>query len=161
MDRIFKISKTITIHFTAKKTTTMHHHLLAVIFFLASLPYYHLVASWRIESATRLQEQDRRTPPNTVDPDYFHPTSTGGTPGQSGHDGAVVFVAKVHTSSSTNPTHFEIIDVPPLELSATYLLKENVAQEYVVPGDGRQRPYGQVVKVKLWGGGGGGCDGGK
>jgi len=48
-----------------------------------------------------------------------------------------------------------------LELQAQYFLKENIVQKYVVPGDKRRRPYEQEVRIKVWGGGGGGCDGGR
>lgn len=104
-------------------------------------------------------QERRRTPPNTADPDYFHPTSRGGRSHHPGNDGSVVFVAHVHIA--THPTRFETIDVPPLELRARYFAKNNVVQTYVVPGDKYRRPYGQEVRVKIWGGGGGGCDGGR
>ena len=127
-------------------------------------------SSWRIEKGGNLtktsssrhqQQEERRTPPNTADPDYFHPSSSGGIAQRPGHDGTVLFVARVHHASSSPPTRFETVDVPPLELRAQYFLEENVVQEYVVPGDGRRRPYDQEVRVKIWGGGGGGCDGGE
>ena len=35
------------------------------------------------------------------------------------------------------------------------------AEEYVVTGDAKSSPYEQEVQVKLWGAGGGGCDGGR
>ena len=69
-----------------------------------------------------------------------------------------MFIAQVQT---INPTPFETVHVPPLELRAHYFGKENVMQQYVVPGDGERRPYEQEVRVKVWGAGGGGCDGGK
>ncbi|KAL7548422.1 hypothetical protein ACHAWF_011710 [Thalassiosira exigua] len=105
-----------------------------------------------------LLQEERRRPPNTSDPDYFHPSARGGRAQGPGDDGVVAFVALVPT---TNPTRFESVDVPPLELRAGYFLKENVIQEYVVPGDGQSGPYDQVVRIKAWGAGGGGCDGGR
>ena len=47
-------------------------------------------------------------------------------------------------------------------LTANYFFTENeVVQEYIVPGNKYSNPYEQIVKVKVWGAGGGGCDGGK
>ena len=122
-------------------------------------------SSWRIEKggtvtpeSSRRQEQ-RRTPPNAVDPAYVHPTARGGRAQTPGNDGAVVLVAKVH--AATHPTPFETLSVPPLELRAQYYAAEENAQRYVVPGDGRRTPYEQEVQVKVWGAGGGGCDGGE
>lgn len=34
-------------------------------------------------------------------------------------------------------------------------------QSYVIPGDTKREPYFQKVQMKLWGAGGGGCDGGR
>lgn len=138
------------------------------------------VSSWRIEKggaittkpqsssgSSHLHEQqllelwqnERQTPPNTNSPDYFYPTATGGHAQQNGNDGAAIFVAHVHTY--TPSTEFESVTVPPMELRAQYFLQENIVQEYIVPGDGRRKPYEQEVTIKIWGGGGGGCDGGE
>lgn len=117
-----------------------------------------------------------RLPPNSQDPDYIHATSSGGHVGRSGEDGAVVFIAKLPavgmstTSLELRAQYFarveeeedEFVKDVVLNASATILKKKEVAyQQYIVPGDGRRGPYDREVTVKVWGAGGGGCDGGE
>lgn len=132
-------------------------------FLLLLLPFA-AASSWRIEKGGTITTneqgwpEERKTPPNTADPDHFRPTAAGGSAQRSGSDGAVVFVAHVHAA---NPTQFETVDVPPMELRAQYFVRENVVQTYVVPGYAYGRPYMQEVRAKVWGAGGGGCNGGE
>lgn len=116
-----------------------------------------------------------RLPPNSQDPDYIHATSSGGHVGRSGEDGAVVFIAKLPaigmstTSLELRAQYFARVEEDAafekdvvLDASATILKKRGVAyQQYIVPGDGRRGPYDRDVTVKVWGAGGGGCDGGE
>ena len=146
-------------------------HNIAIIVFFCFVLLPNLISSWRIEnsgdnntltakSLSITKQLERRiTPPNIADPDYYSPTAYGGHIHQPGNHGAVIFIAKIFPS--TNPTQFESVAVPPLELKASYFLKENSIQEYIVPGDTQRSPYEQEVKIKLWGGGGGGCNGGR
>ena len=145
-------------------------HSIAIIVFFCFVLLPNLISSWRIEnsgdntltakSLSITKQLERRiTPPNIADPDYYSPTAYGGHIHQPGNHGAVIFIAKIFPS--TNPTQFESVAVPPLELKASYFLKENSIQEYIVPGDTQRSPYEQEVKIKLWGGGGGGCNGGR
>eukprot|EP00986_Skeletonema_menzelii_P006514 scaffold2479_cov153-Skeletonema_menzelii.AAC.1 len=80
---------------------------------------------------------------NTIDPDYFAPSGVGGIPQTSGGDGSVV-----------------IITSQPTELRSAFFYAGEKAS-FVVPGSTTSSPYHQVVQVKLWGAGGGGCDGGR
>ena len=146
-------------------------HSIAIIVFFCFVLLPNLISSWRIEnsgdnntltakSLSITKQLERRiTPPNIADSDYYSPTAYGGHIHQPGNHGLVVFTAKLFPS--TNPTQFESVAVPPLELKASYFLKENSIQEYIVPGDAKRSPYEQEVTIKLWGGGGGGCNGGR
>ena len=127
------------------------------------------------EELQQLQSQ-HQTPPNIIDPDYPHPISRGGDVHSSGNDGAVIFVAYVHTTaaaqssssiarsntvSRTGSNNKEATVTPPIELRSQYFLQENAIQEYIVPGNPKAKPYEQDVTIKVWGAGGGGCDGGE
>ena len=87
--------------------------------------------------------QSHRVASNTIDPDYFAPSGVGGIPQTSGGDGSVV-----------------IITSQPTELRSAFFYAGEKAS-FVVPGSTTSSPYHQVVQVKLWGAGGGGCDGGR
>lgn len=80
-------------------------------------------------------------PFNTLDPDYFAPSGKGGEPQSPGGDGSIVIITEHELRS-----HF---------------FYTGSAEDFVVHGDLRSSPYEQVVRVKLWGAGGGGCDGGR
>ena len=115
-----------------------------------------LVYSWQIKnggilSSTSLEEYQtqRITPYNTQSPDYYHPIACGGNAQSSGEDGLVVL--------STNIGN----DNTPMIIKSNYFMKENVIQEYIIPGNNSSAPYEQRVAMKLWGGGGGGCNGGR
>ena len=82
-----------------------------------------------------------RIPSNSIDPDYFAQSGVGGQ--SSGGDGSVVIVTK-----------------QPTELRSSFF-HTGSPQTYAVPGNSRRHPYEQRVDVKLWGAGGGGCDGGR
>ncbi len=121
-----------------------------------------------------------RLPPNSHDPDYVHSTSSGGHVGESGEDGAVIFIAKVpaeglSTSLELRAQYFARVEedgwlddvisdgtMNNTTATVTALKKKEVAyQEYKVPGNERRGPYTREVTVKVWGAGGGGCDGGE
>ena len=53
-----------------------------------------------------------------------------------------------------------IITKQPTELRSTFFYTGEKTS-YVVPGSTNSSPYHQVVQIKLWGAGGGGCDGGR
>ncbi len=120
-----------------------------------------------------------RLPPNSQDPDYVHSTSSGGHVGVRGEDGAVIFITKLpadglSTSLELRAQYFAIVEedgwvddaiidgTMNTTSTVTPLKKKEVAyQEYRVPGDERRGPYAREVTVKVWGAGGGGCDGGE
>ena len=106
----------------------------------------HSTIAWRIEQHHPLQ-----IPPNTQGPDYFHPSAVGGNAYKQGKDGAAVIVSKLFSKSMDEP----------LELRANFFFVNNVLQEYEIPGDRFSEPYDQVVTIKVWGAGGGGCGGGE
>jgi len=116
-----------------------------------------LVYSWQIQnggilsSTTSLEEYQtqRITPYNTQSPDYYHPIAYGGKVQSSGEDGMVVFTTNIGNDNT------------PMIIKSNYFMKENVIQEYTIPGNNSSAPYEQQVTMKLWGGGGGGCNGGR
>lgn len=79
----------------------------------------------------------------SADPDYSFPSGAGGIPQTSGGDGSVVIITK-----------------QPTELRSTFFYTGS-RENFIVPGSPRSSPYHQTVQVKLWGAGGGGCDGGR
>lgn len=162
-----------------------------------------IIRSSSISSSSGILQRDRRTrlPPNSQDPDYIHPTSTGGHVGKSGQDGAVTFITKLLSPAEGRAVPLELrahyfaqVEEDALVLvgedevqqqeekgvlangtttfaingtststttTTTLKKKEVVYQEYRVPGDERHGPYAREVTVKIWGAGGGGCDGGE
>jgi len=118
-----------------------------------------LVYSWQIQNggilssstSTSLEEYQtqRTTPPNTQSPDYYHPIAYGGNIQSSGEDGMVVLTTNIGNDNA------------PMIIKSNYFMKENVIQEYIIPGNNNSSPYEQKVTMKLWGGGGGGCNGGR
>ena len=120
-----------------------------------------------------------RLPPNSQDPDYIHTTSSGGYIGKSGGDGAITFICKLPAVGMSDALelraqYFARLEDKLLEdddlvvgassdgTTTTMMKKREVAyQQYRVPGDERRGPYFREVTVKVWGAGGGGCDGGK
>ena len=59
-----------------------------------------------------------------------------------------------------DPWSVVIITKQPTELRSTFFYTGEKAT-CVVPGSTNSSPYHQVVQIKLWGAGGGGCDGGR
>ena len=121
------------------------------------IPTFPFLPSSQEESPQQIQQQqiqqNRRWPPNTNDPDYFHGTGMGGPPQEAGQDGALIIIAQLQQNHHHNQQ--------PQLLHANYFFKDNVEQDYIVPGNRNASPYEQVVLVKVWGGGGGGCNGGR
>jgi len=153
----------------------------------------------RISSGILQRDRRTRLPPNSHDPDYIHPTSTGGHVGKSGQDGAVIFITKLPAEGMAVPLELRAHYFARVEEDALVLVgeeevqqeekggitnvttsamngtststspttittlkkKEVVYQEYRVPGDERHGPYFREVTMKVWGAGGGGCDGGE
>lgn len=139
-------------------------------------------SQWEVDTI-RGRRRGTRLPPNADDPDYIHSTSSGGQVGRSGNDGAVVVIAKLPAVGMSIPlelrAHYfareedvviekgedvEISVVASSNLTSTTTTNKKKVmayQEYIVPGNGRRGPYVREVTVKVWGAGGGGCNGGE
>ncbi len=98
-----------------------------------------------IHASPSSHSSHRRIASNIADPDYFAPSGVGGLPQTSGGDGSVVIITK-----------------KPTELRSTFFYTgSRETFLFVVPGSTTSSPYHQVVQLKIWGAGGGGCDGGR
>jgi hypothetical protein len=88
-------------------------------------------------------------PHNSNEPNYFFPAARGGDVNQAGQGGMAVF-------SGNNMLHDESI-----MFQSSYFFTGD-KQQFIVPGNNNTAPYGKrEIRVQLYGGGGGGCNGGR
>ena len=85
----------------------------------------------RKRSSSGILQRDRRTrlPPNSHDPDYIHPTSTGGHVGKSGQDGAVIFITKLPAEGMAVPLELRAHYFARVEEDALVLVGEEEVQQ--------------------------------